>query len=143
MDVGIDRAIDKLRETLETRPTLNIADALAEAIAVVVDAGMGEASGASDWAEVIAREPALQDWMRNGYQPWIEAISDAVQARRPDIPVEACHAIAAAYEAATSTALLGWATSGAEGDPGARVRDMLRWLRVSEVAASDRPGTNP
>lgn len=129
LDVSIDRAVAQLHASLAASPTADISTALADAITGIV--GDDSHPGASMWATVIAREPALQTWLRTGYQPWIDAIATAIRDRRPDIDAAAAESIAAAFEAATSSALLRWAADGADGSSADRVRTALRWLTLA------------
>lgn len=135
LDVSIDQAVAELGAILEANSTSDISTALADAIAQVV--GVHEHGvGPGVWASVIAREPALQAWLRTGYQPWIDAIADAVRTRRPDIDERSAVAIAAAFEAATSAALLRWASDGAVGSPAEPVRRALSWLTLTPAPSS-------
>lgn len=138
LDVGIDRAVVRLREVMAEHPDTEVAAALVEGIGVIVSTGEGvgePGADAGDWATVLSREPALQAWMRTGNQPWITAISEAIQARRPDVDAAACDAIAAAFEAAASAAMLRWASDGSHDDPADHVRAALRWIRIAEPGA--------
>lgn len=121
LGVGVEAATARLAAELDgdhsERPLGRV---LRDAVVASVSHDLAVRAVASDWAQVIAREPELRGWLASGYRAWIDTLATAVANRAPHIDQASCTAIASGYQAAAASALLDWALAGASEDPADR-----------------------
>ncbi|MWB97117.1 TetR/AcrR family transcriptional regulator [Agromyces seonyuensis] len=115
-------------------PDLPIAEALRRIVVASISHDPFMRSGVPAWVRLIASEPEFAATAAAANRAWTGLLEDFLDRRLPGAPRAARQAIAAAYEAATITALAAWADAGAAVEPADAVDAALRWLGVAEVA---------
>lgn len=126
---GVDAARERLASALAAAAAdAPLADVLRHAVVRSVSHDSVRRLG-SRWATLVSTEPELAAFGQRSNLPWTADLADYIAARLPDAPRAVANAVAAAYEAASRSALVDWAASDA-GDPADAVDAALRWLRV-------------
>lgn len=126
---GVDAARERLAAALAAAaPEEPLADVLRHAVVNSVSHDSVRRLG-SQWATLVSTEPELAAFGQRSNLPWTADLADYIAGRVPDAPRAVANAVAAAYEAASRSALIDWA-AGDAGDPADAVDAALRWLRV-------------
>lgn len=127
---GVDAARERLASALAAAGRDQpLADVLRSAVVRSVSHDSVRRLG-SRWARLVSTEPELAAFGQRSNLPWTADLAAYIAARLPGEPRSTANAIAAAYEAASRSALVDWAAAG-EGDPAAAVEAVLRRLSVA------------
>lgn len=129
--VGLPAAVARLDAALAIAPLASpLAVVLRDAVVASVSHEDGVLRLSPEWISLVSEVPQLRASAPLANAAWVEALARFIAARHPDAPAAACRALAVAYEAATFSALVEWARSGAKGAPDRAVGDMLAWLDI-------------
>lgn len=126
---GVDAARERLAAALaDASADEPLGDVLRRAVVRSVSHDSVRRLG-SRWATLVSTEPELAAFGQRTNLPWTADLADYIAGRLPREPRAVANAVAAAYEAASRSALVDWA-AGERGDPAEAVDAVLRVLRV-------------
>lgn len=128
---GVEAANERLEQAIvELRDEPDAAAAVRRAIVASVSHDVHVRRSAAAWFRLIAAEPELVATAAAANRMWTARLAAHLAERLPGAGPAVCAALAAAYEAATFSALRGWADGDAPGDPADAVDAALAWIRL-------------